>query len=67
MAERSIARSGAVSIARANVLRESRRSGWGLLVEAIIRAFWPVWAILALGLGLVLLGNNILRRCKTAY
>ena len=56
MAERSIARSGAVSIARANVLRESRRSGWGLLVEAIIRAFWPVWAILALGLGLVLLG-----------
>ena len=56
MAERSIARSGAVSVARANVLRESRRSGWGLLVEAVIKAFWPVWAVLALGAGLILLG-----------
>ena len=56
MAERSIARSGAISVARANVTREAKRTGWGLTVEALIKAFWPVWTVLALGSGLILLG-----------
>lgn len=56
MAERSIARSGAVSVARANVQREAKRTGWGLTIEALIKAFWPVWAVLALAAGLILLG-----------
>ena len=56
MAERSIARSGAISVARANVKREAKRTGWGLTIEALIKAFWPVWAVLALAAGLILLG-----------
>ena len=56
MAERSIARSSALSVARASVTREAKRVGWGLWVEAAIKAFWPVWAVLALAFGVVLLG-----------
>ena len=56
MAERSIARSSAVSVARASVTREAKRVGWGLWIEAAIKAFWPVWAVLALAIGVVLLG-----------
>ena len=56
MAERSIARSSAISVARASVTREAKKVGWGLWVEAAIKAFWPVWAVLALAIGVVLLG-----------
>lgn len=56
MAERSIARSSAVSVARASVTREAKRVGWGLWIEAAIKAFWPVWTVLALAIGVVLLG-----------
>ncbi len=56
MAERSIARSSALSVARASVTREAKRVGWGLWIEAAIKAFWPVWAVLALAIGIVLLG-----------
>lgn len=56
MAERSIARSSAISVARASVTREAKKVGWGLWIEAAIKAFWPVWAILALAIGVVLLG-----------
>ncbi len=60
MANRSTAkrpaRTSAVSVARANVAREARRTGWGLWIEGLIRAFWPTWAALALAAGLILLG-----------
>ncbi|MGB1207910.1 MAG: DUF4175 family protein, partial [Paracoccaceae bacterium] len=29
----------------------------GLVAEAVVRAFWPLWSVLALGLGTVLLGG----------
>lgn len=56
MAERSIARSSAISVARASVTREAKKVGWGLWIEAAIKAFWPVWAVLALAVGVILLG-----------
>lgn len=46
----------AVLMAEAAVRRESRRVRLAIWVERVIAAFWPVWAMAALFLGLVLLG-----------
>ncbi|MEM7523910.1 MAG: DUF4175 family protein, partial [Pseudomonadota bacterium] len=44
------------TIARAAVEREAKRTRRALWVERTLIAFWPVWALVALFLGLVLLG-----------
>lgn len=42
-------------LARASVEREAKRTRAALWVERVIGAFWPVWALLALFVGLVFL------------
>ncbi|MEM7269890.1 MAG: TIGR02302 family protein [Pseudomonadota bacterium] len=56
MIERSGNRTSLHAVARANVARQGRRARAGLWVEAVIGAFWPLWTVLVLGLGLALLG-----------
>ena len=60
MAERSIARSSAVSVARASTSRAKRRGApVGVCgSKRLIKAFWPAWTVLALAVGgLILMGR----------
>ena len=51
-----ISRLSSMAVAEANVRREARKTRRALWVETAIKAMWPVWAVLALVLGLMLLG-----------
>ncbi|MFV0474530.1 MAG: TIGR02302 family protein [Pikeienuella sp.] len=46
----------AQALAQSSVERQARRARWALFVERALAALWPVWAVLALFLGLALLG-----------
>lgn len=54
--KRRLSTTTTIVLADAAVDREARRTRRALWVERVLRAFWPVWALVALFLGIVLLG-----------